>query len=59
MKYCSWIREPSEWIDAGYIENAESIFFADLREKVNSLPKDRPIAATCSVGNRNRSERAY
>ncbi len=31
-----------------------SIFFADLPEKTDSLPKGKPIAVTCSVGNRSR-----
>ena len=35
------------------MEEAELIFFADLRDKVDSLPKDKPIAVTCSVGNRS------
>jgi hydroxyacylglutathione hydrolase len=28
------------------------MFFADLPDKAASLPKDKPIAAICSVGNR-------
>jgi hydroxyacylglutathione hydrolase len=47
------VREPSEWIDEGTIEDAKLIFFADLPEKVASLPKDKPTAVTCSVGNRS------
>lgn len=47
------VREPSEWKDEGYVENAELIFFADLPEKADSLPKNRPLAVTCSVGNRS------
>ena len=46
------VREPSEWKDEGYVENAERIFFADLPDKAGSLLKDKPIAVTCSVGNR-------
>jgi hydroxyacylglutathione hydrolase len=46
------VREPSEWKEEGFVEGARRIFFADLPEKVNSLPKDQPIAVTCSVGNR-------
>ncbi len=45
------VREPSEW-KQGIIEGAETIFFADLPEKADLLPKDRPIAVTCTVGNR-------
>jgi hydroxyacylglutathione hydrolase len=46
------VREPSEWKE-GYVEGAERIFFADLDEKAVLLPKDKPIAVTCSVGNRS------
>ena len=47
------VREPSEWKDEGTIEGAKRIFFADLPQKTNSLPQDKPIAVTCSVGNRS------
>lgn len=47
------VREPSEWREDGYIENAQLIFFADLPEKANSLTKDKALAVTCSVGNRS------
>jgi hydroxyacylglutathione hydrolase len=47
------VREPSEWKNEGYVENAERIFFADMPEKAGSLSKDKPIAVTCSVGNRS------
>ena len=35
------------------MESAEKIFFGDPAEKAGSLPKDKPIAVTCSVGNRS------
>jgi hydroxyacylglutathione hydrolase len=44
------VREPSEWKIDGYVEGAKLIFFADLLSKAGSLPKDKPIAVTCSVG---------
>lgn len=47
------VREPNEWKDEGVIEGAEPIFFVDLPQKTESLPKDKPIAVTCSVGNRS------
>ena len=47
------VRDPPEWIEDGYIEDANLIFFADLAEKADSLPKDKTIAVTCSVGNRS------
>jgi len=46
------VREPGEWRE-GYVEGAKRIFFVDLAEKTDSLPRDRPIAVTCSVGNRS------
>ena len=47
------VREPSEWKDEGTIEGAICIFFADLPDKLDLLPKDKPLAVTCSVGNRS------
>ncbi len=47
------VREPSEWKDEGYIEKSERLFFADLPEKTDALPKNKPIVVTCSVGNRS------
>jgi hydroxyacylglutathione hydrolase len=35
------------------MEGAERIFFGELAEKAGLLPKDKPIAVTCSVGNRS------
>jgi rhodanese-related sulfurtransferase len=45
------VREPSEWKDEGTIEDAKRIFFADLPEETDSLPKDKPLAVMSSVGN--------
>jgi hydroxyacylglutathione hydrolase len=47
------VRDPSEWIEDGYVKEATRLFFADLPEKTYSLPKGKPIAVTCSVGNRS------
>ena len=46
------VREPNEWKEEGIIEGAKCIHFADLPDKMSSLPKNKPIAVTCSVGNR-------
>jgi hydroxyacylglutathione hydrolase len=46
------VREPNEWKEDGIIEGAKCIHFADLPDKTGSLPKDKHIAVTCSVGNR-------
>jgi hydroxyacylglutathione hydrolase len=47
------VRDPPEWVEDGYAEGATRLFFADLPEKASSLPNDKPIAVTCSVGNRS------
>jgi hydroxyacylglutathione hydrolase len=47
------VREPNEWKEEGVVEGATRIFFADLPEKAGFLPRDKPIAVTCSVGNRS------
>jgi hydroxyacylglutathione hydrolase len=46
------VREPHEWTEDGYIKGSRLIHFVALAEKTASLPKDKPIAITCSVGNR-------
>ncbi len=47
------VRESHEWFEDGYIAGANLIPFGDLPEKASSTPKDKPIAAMCSVGNRS------
>jgi hydroxyacylglutathione hydrolase len=47
------VRDPPEWVEDGYIDGSNRIFFADLATNTDSLPKDKPIAVTCSVGNRS------
>jgi hydroxyacylglutathione hydrolase len=46
------VREPSEWKE-GYVEGARRIYFGYLQDEADSLPKNKPIAVTCSVGNRS------
>jgi hydroxyacylglutathione hydrolase len=46
------VREPSEWQE-GCIEGAERIFFGHLTGRVGSLPRDKPVAVICSVGQRS------
>ncbi len=46
------VREPSEWKKEGTIKGAEKVFFGHLREKADSLERNRRFAVTCSVGNR-------
>ncbi len=47
------VREPSEWKEDGIIEGAKLIHFADLQDQTNTLRRDKPLAVTCSVGNRS------
>jgi hydroxyacylglutathione hydrolase len=46
------VRDPPEWTEDGYAESAKLMFFADLPQRTVELPRDKPIIATCSVGNR-------
>jgi hydroxyacylglutathione hydrolase len=45
------VREPSEWKE-GYIDGATRIFVGHLNRKLETLPEDKVITVTCSVGNR-------
>ena len=47
------VREPSEWKEEGWIEGAELIFFGYLKDKAGLLPKNKPTAVICSVGQRS------
>jgi len=47
------VREPHEWTQDGFIGAALRVPFMDLPEKAAFVPKDKPIAVTCSVGNRS------
>ena len=46
------VREPSERESDGYIKGAQRVFFVDLPQTLAELPKEKPLAVTCSVGNR-------
>jgi hydroxyacylglutathione hydrolase len=47
------VRKPSEWAEEGTVEGARRIFFADLPDHADSLPKDKALAVICSVGKRS------
>ena len=47
------VREPGEWKEEGYVVGAERVFVGYLQEKADGLPRDKPVAVTCSVGNRS------
>jgi hydroxyacylglutathione hydrolase len=46
------VRKPIEWKEDGYIEGAKLMFFADIPNQAHTLPRDKPLAVICSVGNR-------
>jgi hydroxyacylglutathione hydrolase len=48
------VRKPIEWKEDGYIEGAKLMFFADIPNQAHTLPRDKPLAVICSVGNRNK-----
>jgi hydroxyacylglutathione hydrolase len=45
------VREPSECAE-GIIQDAQTIYYADLPQKVNLLSRNKRYAIICSVGNR-------
>ena len=47
------MRDPPEWSEDGYIERFHRIFFAEMADKTQGLPKDKQIAVICSAGNRS------
>ncbi len=47
------VREPHEWTEDGYIPEALRVPFMEMPEKAISVPKEKPLAVTCSVGNRS------
>jgi glyoxylase-like metal-dependent hydrolase (beta-lactamase superfamily II)/rhodanese-related sulfurtransferase len=48
------VREPSEWSgELGHIEGAELLPIGELRARLDSLPRDRPIVAVCRSGGRS------
>ena len=46
------VREPSEWHEDGYIEDAKLIYVGDLPSQTEKLDKSKSYAVICSVGNR-------
>jgi rhodanese-related sulfurtransferase len=45
------VREPREW-EEGYVREARRIYVGHLMAHTDGLPRDTPIASTCSVGYR-------
>ncbi|TAK03109.1 MAG: MBL fold metallo-hydrolase [Chloroflexota bacterium] len=46
------VRQPIEWRDDGVIPGAQTIFVADLPERLDELPRDRRITVACKAGGR-------
>jgi len=47
------VREPSEWHQEGTIQGATRIFFAEMSNAAETLPRNRHYAVICSVGKRS------
>lgn len=46
------VRQPAEWRDDGTIPDSERIFVADLRARLDELPRDRELWVVCTTGHR-------
>jgi len=46
------VREPSEY-DAGHIPGVKLIPMATVANRLNEIPKDKPVLVTCRSGNRS------
>jgi len=46
------VREPYEW-DAGHVPGSTHIDMAELGERLEEIPKDRPVAFLCLGGTRS------
>ncbi len=45
------VREPREW-NEGIIPDAQTLYFGEVEQKANLLPRNKRYAIVCSVGNR-------
>ena len=52
------VREPWEY-EAGHVPGARSIPLAELEDRVNEVPRDRPILAICHSGQRSLAAAGY
>ena len=46
------VREDGEW-SRGHVEGAKHIYVGHLRDRLQEVPKDRPVAAVCASGRRS------
>jgi rhodanese-related sulfurtransferase len=52
------IREPREWA-GGTLPGSTLISMGELIERIDELPRDRPILCVCRVGSRSHQVAAY
>jgi len=52
------VREPWEF-EAGHVPGARLIPLAELEDRVNEVPRDRPILAICHSGQRSLAAAGY
>src|SRR5439155_4607444 len=52
------VREPWEY-EAGHVPGARLIPLAELEDRVNEVPRDRPILAICHSGQRSLAAAGY
>ncbi|WP_424357030.1 rhodanese-like domain-containing protein [Methanocella sp. MCL-LM] len=45
------VREPREWQE-GTVPGAKMLYVGDLEQKLDEVPRDKPVASMCSVGHR-------
>lgn len=45
------VRQPGEW-ERGLVPGARPIFVGELEQRIDELPRDRPVVTMCSSGNR-------
>jgi rhodanese-related sulfurtransferase len=46
------VRYPNEWRDEGEVANAIELSIGDLQQRLDTLPRDRPITVMCKTGGR-------
>lgn len=52
------VREPTEW-ELGTLPGALTISLGEIVQRVEELPKDRPILCVCRSGNRSANVAAF
>lgn len=52
------VRQPSEW-DQGTLPEATRISITEIMDRIDELPKDRPILCVCRSGGRSQQVATY